>query len=453
MISAPNIEANAEPAFVRAHSYILTFLVCTLCVTTLLKIGDVQYLELILAADLPIVMWLFARNGFEVRVFRPFASIATSYAIFLIAAFLLSIVALQQTFNPALETFLKRPLVVTLSRMAELLLDAFYMLYLASLFRENENLCRFGARVYYWTGIAGAIYSVVGFPLDAFFGIQDGVYGASFRMRGFANEGGPYGIYVISVCALAVAMYHREWLTRRQFVWGFCLLFVCLVGSQSKAAFLEIPVVGLLYLIWALKGAKRWMILLALAVAISLAGAELDIPGKLRIYERAIAMYQQESNVRTNDANFVMGRVSGAVLAPRMIKAHPWTGVGWGNYPLVRDDPEYRQGSAFAMGPMDSPSLGVIDYIVELGFPLWLYLTWTLLKPAYLLRRHRSDPWVMVLAAMLPVTNWFGAHLNLVYPWAVAAIALGMGFGRRNDAVETESLQRPIAGLSRPVEA
>ena len=84
--------------------------------------------------------------------------------------------------------------------------------------------------------------------------------------------------------------------------------------------------------------------------------------------------------VRGQDANFVMGRVAGLVLGPRMMAAHPLLGVGWGNYPLVRDDPQYRRGTAFALQSTDSPSLGPIDYIVELGFPLFLYLTWAELK-------------------------------------------------------------------------
>ena len=38
------------------------------------------------------------------------------------------------------------------------------------------------------------------------------------------------------------------------------------------------------------------------------------------------------------------GRLGGAVLVPRMIADHPWTGIGLGNYPLMRNDPHYLQG-------------------------------------------------------------------------------------------------------------
>jgi hypothetical protein len=114
-------------------------------------------------------------------------------------------------------------------------------------------------------------------------------------------------------------------------------------------------------------------------------------------------------------------------LAPRIIAAHPLVGVGWGNYGLVRDDPTYRQGTAFAIGN-DAPGLGPIDYIVDLGIPLWIFLIWVELRPFYYLRRNQSNLLILNLALMQPLANIFGAHLNLTYPWVVGGFALGLGF-------------------------
>lgn len=437
MSSATNREVPFTSRFVRIHSYILVFLVCTLSVTTTLKIGEVQYLELLLAADLPVLFWFFARNRLRVPIFRKFFEIGEGYAIFLFLAFALAMVALRQDFSNTNVTLLKRPLVVTLARMAELFLDALYMLYLASLFREKGDLCIFGAKVYYWTGIAGGIYSVATYPLNYLMGSQLGTYGASHRLRGFDNEGGPYGTYLVTVCALAFAMYRRGWLTRRQFSWGIAFLLACLAGSQSKAAFFVAGVLGFLYVLWIWKGWRRLAVIATAGAGVGLLALLLNIPGQVEVYNRAISTYQQLSNLRSEDGNFVMGRVAGAVLAPRMIRAHPFTGIGWGNYPLVRDDPDYRQGTAFAISPTDAPGLGVIDYIVDLGFPLCFYLLWVISKPAYLLRRRSADPTLVALAATHPVVVLFGAHLNLIYPWAVVALALGMGFARQRNATLT----------------
>ena len=73
---------------------------------------------------------------------------------------------------------------------------------------------------------------------------------------------------------------------------------------------------------------------------------------------------------------------------------------------LGRDDPQYRRGTAFSLGSTDSPSLGPIDYIVELGFPLFFYMTWAELKPLYLLWKHGANIWILNMAAMQILVNW-----------------------------------------------
>jgi hypothetical protein len=430
------MSALANQSLLRTRLYVLSFLISSLSVTVQLKLGEIQYLEIVLAADLLIVLWLFQRSHLRVRVFRPFLSIGASYAIFVTFAFLLSLLVLRFTHNPYTFSFLKRPVVVTLARIAELFLDVFYMLYMASLYRRDEALCAFGAKVYYWTGFAGCIYAIATFPLNYFFEMQLGTSTVSHRLRGFNNEGGSYGTYMVSVILLAVAMHHRGWLTRRQFRWGMALFLVNLVGSQSKGGFFVVVTITISHMIWTFSGIRRWFVLGGVFAAFTILAFAVDLPSQVDAYARASAMYQKLSNIKSQDGNFVLGRVAGAVLGPRMIMQHPLAGVGGGNYPLVRDDPDYRQGTAFIIGNLDAPGLGPIDYIVELGFPLWFYLTWVSLKPVYLLRRHRADPWLLSLAMMQPVSNWFGAHLNITYPWVVVGLALGMGFTERKAPAE-----------------
>ncbi len=420
----------------RVRHYVLIFLVASLCVTVMLKIGEIQYLELILAADFLIVVVLFLRNRLRVKVFRTFFNLGWHYAVFLGLAFILGIVALRQNFYLLNESPLKQPLILTVSRMAELFLDVFYMLYLADLYREDEKLCQLATKTYFWVGIAGAIYGLVSFPLNLLYDWQIGTYGNLHRIRGFNNEAGSYGTYQISVCLLAVCMYQRNWLSRRQFYWGMGLFIVTLLGSQSKAAFIAAPLLAIVGLIIGLRGWKRLVLLTSVGLVAAVISIAADLAAKIDVYRVASASYQRLSLTKAQDGNYVMGRVSGAVLAPRMIAAHPLLGLGWGNYPLVRDDPDYRQGTAFALYATDSPSLGPIDYIVELGFPLWFYLTWISLRPAILLRRHGVSIWMVSLALMQPLSNWFGAHLNITYPWVVVGLALGMGFRREAEGTE-----------------
>jgi hypothetical protein len=422
------------PSLQRKRQYILVFLVATLSATVVLKIGSIQYLELILAADLLLLIGIFIHNGMKVRVFRPYLSIGTSYAIFLGVAFLLGVIALRQNFFPVDDTFLKKPLLVTISRMVELFLDAFYMLYLASLYRDDEKLCVFGMKTYYWVGIAGCIYSLATFPLNVLFDLQLGTYSEAHRLRGFDNEGGSFGLYLVSVWILAIVMYRRNWLSRRQFYGGIMLLFVGTIGSQSKSAFCAIALLGGLDLMWIFRGWKRWAMVAGMVIALIAIGSILNFQSQINRYIQGSEQYQEFSNLRSTDPNIVMGRVAGAVMAPRMIAEHPLLGIGWGNYPLVRDDPQYRRGTAFEMSSVDAPGLGLIDYIIELGLPLWLYLTWIELKPVYLLKRHGADAWLVSLAMIQPLSNWAGAHLNLTHPWVVLGFALGIGFREKDRA-------------------
>ena len=423
----PNAETLRAERFLRVHKYALVFLACTLSATILLKIASIQYLELIFAADFLLLLWMFAKNDLRMRVFRPIESIGASYLIFMAAALLLAVFALRQQFDDVAVPPLQGPLVVTFSRVVELFLDAFYMLYLANLFREDEKLCAFGAKVYLWTGVAGGLFSIALFTLVPTAALESG----GRRFHGFMNEGGPYGVYLLTLFALCFVMRKRRWLSRKMMYGALTLFTISLIGSQSKAAFFALVLLGLVYLVWMLHGWKRIALLSTFAAMMIGASIAVDLPSRLEQYSQAVAIYTQMSNLRSEDANVVKGRIAGAVLAPRMIKEHPLVGVGWGYYPLVRDQPEYRQGAAFEPDFGDAPSLGPIDYIVDLGFPLWLYMMWILSKPVYFLRRYHADARVLALAAMQPIANLAGAHLNLTYTWIAAALAMGMGFGRK----------------------
>ena len=345
----------------------------------------------------------------------------------MILVFLLALLALRGNFYPA-STYLKRPLIVTLTRMFELFLDVFYMIYMASLYREDAKLCRFGVNVYLWTGIAGCLFAIVTFPINYLFGVQTGTYSISHRMRGFDNEGGSFGTYLVSVIVLAVAMRRAGWLTRRQYHAAMALFLVCFLGSQAKGAFFALAAVAVYYMFVRQRGPRRWLTAAATCLTFAIVAWATDLPARISLYAIQSARYNELSNIYYGDYNYVMGRVAGAVLAPRMIAAHPWAGIGWGNYPIVRDDPAYRQGSAYALGDLDAPGLGPIDYVVEFGIPLFLYFTWIGFKPMLMMRRINADPALLALAFVQPLSVWAGAHLNLTHPWVVVGFALGIAF-------------------------
>ena len=114
----------------------------------------------------------------------------------------------------------------------------------------------------------------------------------------------------------------------------------------------------------------------------------VDIGAAYRLYERDRQAYELASHRHIEDDNFVYGRLAGAFVVPKMIYAHPFVGVGWGNYGLVRNAPEYRGAAVFVKNE-DEPGLGIVGMAAELGLPLTLYLVVCLLLPYFYLRKMK----------------------------------------------------------------
>ncbi len=446
----PNFASRSEQGLKlkRRHDRFIAAASACFCVTSQLKLAEIQYLEIIFALDLLVIAVWIARNPSPLHLYRPIVKIGMRWVIFSALALLLSLYSLQSNFYLQHASVLKQPFIVTLARLGELFLDVFFMLYLAEAYRENAELCRFATRAYYFVGLAGALYSLVsaiGLIVKLNLG---GAYGL-FRMRGFNNEGGSYGTYLLTVIFVTTVMYAQGWLSRRSMLWSLLLFCVCLLGSQSKAALFEVFTFMILMPLLRMRGARLLAMFTATSTLVVILFFALNVPKLLTPYTRAIGQYRTVSLLRPTDGNYVMGRVSGLFLAPKMIKAHPFVGIGLGNYPIVRDDPAYRQGTPIVAPSLDSPSLGPIDYVVDLGFPLFLYFTWTELAPTVTLVRKRASFGLCCLMLMQPVANWFGAHLNLTYPWIAGAIALGVGFGGGKDheddeaSAGTQELPRP----------
>ena len=262
-------------------------------------------------------------------------------------------------------------------------------------------------------------------------------------MRGFTNEGGPYGLYVITLIFLTLVMQNEGWLSRPVAVLSQILFCINVLGSQSKAALFEAFVLAVLVPALHLRGKRLVVMTLASVLAVCSAWVLLDIPSRILPYTRAINEYRRVSTLRPTDGNLVAGRAAGIFLAPTMIQAHPFIGIGLGNYPIVRDDPQYRRGTPIVGLSLDAPSLGPIDYIVDLGFPLFFFFTWAEIAPGLSMVRRGEKIGLVCLVLMQPVANWFGAHLNLTYPWVCAAIGLGIAYSRDRPESDGDAFPHP----------
>lgn len=406
---------------------IFLFVTASLASTILLKVGVIQYLEVIYFLLTGVLLLWFVQAGYKFYLPRILCRIALAYSLFSMAAVLLSLVAYGNGFYlPEHFSSLKGPIVITLSRVVELFASVVAMLYLADVFRRDVNRARFTFRIYFWTGFASGVSSLLSIPLDRV-GIHTlGAYSEIHRVRGFYNEGGPYGLYVLSVLLVGFALYKVEWEPPRRIWLALMLMSVVFVFTFSKAAIAALLLLFVLNALFAPSILQRVTVVgcgLLLMVTFS---RVIDVAGYLRSYKASASAYERASHLHAKDPNIVYGRIAGAFIVPKMIAAHPLAGVGWGNYGLVRNDPIYR-GAAVFVDDADDPGLGLLGLTAEIGLPLLAVLLIILFLPFFILRRAHAPSWLRNLALVQPLVHICGAQLNLTYPWIVSAFALGLG--------------------------
>jgi hypothetical protein len=411
---------------------IFLLLAASLSSTILLKVADIQYLELIYLFQLCVLLLLFPRHGFQLRLLRPAFTLSVLYLLFGMGSFVLALVALRGDFYyPSDIGFLKYPVWITISRMVELAIDVGAMVYLVQLFRVDLKNLIFTLKVYFWVGVAGAVYSILTFPLNYFYEAQLGTYNNNHRMRGFFNEGGPFGVYLISEILVGMVLYRQGWGSRNRIRLAFLPIVVGMIGSQSKSAIFAAALMFLFNALMVQQTGRRLTVLAGILVTASIAAFVPSVSQSISVYANAAAQYEYLSNLSPNDGNYVLGRIAGAFIVPRMIRAHPLLGVGWGNYGIVRNSPEYRGGSAWA-NFYDSPGLGLLGTAAEVGVPLTVFLIAIFFYPYFYLRRIGAPLVVKNLALMQPVIHIFGGQLNLTHPWLLTAFALGLGYFYRH---------------------
>lgn len=406
---------------------VFLFLVGTLASTVMLKFASIQYLEYIYFLQILILVVFFVRADLRAHIPRPLFTLGLGYLTVAILALVLALAALRFNFYMGSEhSLLQMPVAITLSRLAELLLDAVMMLYLSDLFRQRPQAARFTMRVYFWAGVLSVLFSILSYPLDRAGIVSLGAYGDMHRFRGFYNEGGPYGLYLITVLAVGWALVRLGWEPRRRTYALLALIVVGVAAAQSKAALVALFFLFALRSLFARRLAQRVATLTIGIVFLVGALQAFDLSAKVRLYQEAGSAYEETSHLHEGDANFVQGRIAGLFIIPRMIAAHPWTGIGLGNYGILRNDPQYRGGAAW--GEPDEPGLGILGLAAETGVPLLLLLMICLTLPYFWLRRMRVPEYIANLALLQPVAHIFGAQLNLTYPWIVTAFALGVGY-------------------------
>ncbi len=407
---------------------VFLFLAAALSATILLKVGEIQYLEIIYFLQLCLLVLLFPRRGFRARLFRPAFRLGMLYAAFMLVTLISAFAALRNDFYfPSELSLLKHPIWITISRIVELIIDVGAMMYLVQLFRADLRNLIFTLRVYYWVGVAGCVYSIVSFPLNYFYDLNLGTYYNLHRMRGFFNEGSPFGLYLLGEILVFMVLRRQQWITRKQLRFTFPLVLIGLVVSQSKAAIFAMMLMLVFNALMVRKTTQRVAVLAGVLLLLGIAANVPSVAVSVRGYIEKPAEFEYVSNFVSTDPNYVYGKVAGGFIVPRMIEAHPFLGVGWGNYGIVRDDPRYRGGAAFADFD-DNPSLGLFGLAAEIGVPATLFLIVIFFSPYLYLRRIGAPLVIKNMALIQPMVHIFGSQLNMTFPWTMTAFAFGLGY-------------------------
>lgn len=404
-------------------AWLLVLIVLSACPE--LRIGDLQIIEMVQTVRVVLVAFLLASIGLRVPSSGVWSEYGRPYLWFLFGAFVLALAALRLPFYPppSQTSFLKTPFVLSISRLFELSLVIYCMLAIASTLKRSPKLIRMSLNAYIAAGTITAVLSMCSFAIfvatgtDTYF-----INGLDHRARGFFNEGGPFGLFLVSVVLVLLMkrMLDGSWTITGRL--AFVVLGLAILLSESKAGLLAAIFCAVTSLLTPnLRKRTLTLILIPVGLLCFFAAFERTLTNYKDNFER----FDESAFFRPNDRNLVMGRIIGAFIVPRMIAAHPVLGIGIGNYSLMRNDPDYLQGLP-AVDDWDLSGLGLVSDAAELGIPMTLFLGWILIRLPWKARKERAPAILVAAAAFQPVSLLLGINLNFFYPWLVTAFAFAV---------------------------
>ncbi len=397
---------------------------------TNLRIGSLQPEDFALLLLLGFCVAKFLCSGFSLRIAAGLRGLFKSYSLLLLLLFVLSVLSTRLSFFPLLEvSFLKRPVLFSLSKLLQFAAVVYAFLWLTNVLMTEKKLLARAMSAYWLTGLACCFYAIVCYFAVAIGHLEPsptsllGAYANEAgvaRARGFFNEGGPFGIYIASV--FTVGLLRRHTMGRRLGKASSAVLLLAFFLSASKAGFFAAAFL-FLYSVLSAASLARKASYLILSIALFWGVAvSLNFGEQLYGYVYSFENIGEQVASRGADLNLVAGRVSALYIVPRMIAAHPVTGIGFGNYPLMRNDPRYLGILPAIPQIEDVPGIGIPGIAAEIGIPATLWLMLLLFTPPWLSRKQAS---ILGIAAVFqPLAHTFAVQLTFFYPWFVSACAI-----------------------------
>ena len=240
------------------------------------------------------------------------------------------------------------------------------------------------------------------------------LWGGVYRLRGWYSEGGPYGLMLAFTFCLSY-FYKSKFHKFSRII----ILFTIIFFAKSKAGILLIFTWFLL-----LYGKKIYQKIKQLSVFFIAGGVITFLAIFLslaEVYIDDIKNIKREISERPTDINLVMGRISGLHIVPKMIEKNPLFGTGLGNYPITRNNPQYRTFfPEHPSGKIDAHGYGGIIQLLVDGGALIFVLFSLIIYKLYL--KTNQKKFILIFICFFI----FGVQIYFQYNWILLGIVIAM---------------------------
>lgn len=344
------------------------------------------------------------------RVEKVAIYLALFFSVIALIAFIININT--EFYLPTSEhSILKQPFFISITRLVEIISCIGLVIYIVEIEKKytarNKEFKNFLDTFFYLNAMF-AVFHIISYLLHIN-GLIDSVtvYGEENRLRGFFVEGGPFGLFYAFLFSIGYFLKINKKI--------LLIYLIIIILAQSKAGISFILFIFLFnFLYFKIKSLYLKFIGMILILAISFAGIIYIGDNYVQDIKNIEIMLQS----RSDDTNLIQGRIAATFIGSEMIKVNPLFGIGFGNYPLVRNDPIYL-GIFPPVAGWDLTGLGIFTMIVEsgiVGFIVFSLLIFSMLRKVTYIGK--------TLILIFYFTLFFGVQIYFLYPWVALAIAL-----------------------------
>lgn len=412
--------------FILYKSELWAIVLCTLCLQMPdLKIANIKISEILMLAILP----FYIKKIWESRINIYFLLF---FILFLFKTFAVNLFT-RFYINDDLP-ILKYPYFISISRFIEMITCLLFCIYVLSVLRSNRDPVMFIKKLlfiqifycgifYIFIFLVYKIHLLNSSDYDSLIVYDTSLGDRIYRLKGFFVEGGPFGLFYAFLFTICLCFYKKLQLN----IWYLILCIVLIFLASSKAGYTMLSLSILPFLgkkiyktiIYLITKQGFFIILGTLIIYAGIVSYNSYTDSQDTLEERIIKLAPDEI-----DPNYMLGRIAASVIVPNMLYANWIQGIGWGNYPLIRNNPAYRNFMPeLPVSMWDATGFGgVLDLFLEAGvllFLIYIFIYYRLIK---LINKNLDNPGYIILAFIGPLI--LGGAIYLFYTWFLLGILL-----------------------------